>query len=121
MDKLVDVSGFFKLEVYGIELRPRFVREKLMKLNECEAISKLHDAAVLVVVGDKDDIVGADEAQEIFSSAHDPKDIQIIESADHIYRGKEDELISKTIDWINKVTANCLKNKAYRGSSGTNS
>jgi fermentation-respiration switch protein FrsA (DUF1100 family) len=70
-----------------------------MQLNECEAASKLH-LPLLVVIGREDIIVGVDEAEEIYRSANDPKTLLIIEGADHIYRGKEQELIGKTIQWI---------------------
>ena len=103
LDKLFNVSRFFKLEVYGINLRSRYVKEKLMKLNECEAASKLKNIPLLVVIGGSDAIVGVDEAQEIFEAAHDPKTLLVMDSADHIYKGKEAELISKTVDWIKAV------------------
>jgi hypothetical protein len=103
IDKVFNVSKLFTLEVYGINLRPRYVREKLMKLDECEAASKLHDIPLLVVIGESDAIVGVDEAQEIYRAANEPKTLQIIKSADHIYKGKEQELIAKTMDWIKKL------------------
>jgi alpha/beta superfamily hydrolase len=108
VDKLFDVSKLFKLEVYGINLRPRYVREKLMRLNECEAVSKLKDKPLLVVIGDADMIVGVDEAQEVYYSASEPKSLLIIKGADHNYEGKEEELIAKTIDWIKKAEQNEL-------------
>jgi alpha/beta superfamily hydrolase len=103
IDKIFDVSRFFTLEVYGIRLRQRYVREKLMSLNECEAASKLHGIPLLIVIGEKDIIVGVDEAQEIYREANEPKTLEIIESADHIYKRKEEELIAKTMDWIKKL------------------
>jgi alpha/beta superfamily hydrolase len=103
IDKLIDVSRFYRLEVYGIKLRPRDVREKLMSLNECQAISKLQGLPVLVVVGSEDEVVGVDEAREVFNSAHEPKSFLIIAGADHTFRRKEDELVSATIDWIEKL------------------
>lgn len=102
IDKLFNIQKLFKLEVYGVKLRPRYVREKLMKLNECEAASKLHNIPVLIAIGEKDIIVGVDEAQEIYNAAQEPKTLLIIEGADHIYKGKEQELINRTVDWIKK-------------------
>lgn len=103
VDTVVNVSKLSKLEVYGISLRPKEVREKLMKLNECEAASKLADMPLLIVIGESDHIVGVDEAQAIYDSAHEPKSlIIIIKSANHTYTGKEDELIIKTVEWIKK-------------------
>jgi fermentation-respiration switch protein FrsA (DUF1100 family) len=103
LDRFFNVSKFFKLEVYGINLRPKYVKEKLMKLNECEAASRLKNIPLLVVIGESDIIVGLDEAQEIFEAAHNPKTLLVMDSADHIYKGKEAELISKTVDWIKAV------------------
>jgi fermentation-respiration switch protein FrsA (DUF1100 family) len=74
-----------------------------MSLDECEAASKLHNIPLLIVIGEKDIIVGVDEAEEIYRVANEPKTLQIIESADHIYRGKEEELIAKTMDWTRKL------------------
>jgi alpha/beta superfamily hydrolase len=102
IDKFFDVSRFFKLEVYGINLRPKNVKEKLMKLNGREEVSKLENMPLLIVAGDKDSIVDIDEARQLFLSAHEPKDFLIIPGADHIYNGKEDELIAQTIKWIKK-------------------
>jgi alpha/beta superfamily hydrolase len=108
VEGVFDVSKLYKLRVYGIDLRARYVKEKLMKLDECEAASKLHGIPLLVVVGQSDAVVGVDEAEEVYRSAHQPKTLVIIESADHNYRGKEQQLVSKTIEWIenqNKATA----------------
>lgn len=73
-----------------------------MKLDECKAASKLCNMPLLIIVGESDIIVGVDEAQEIYRSANEPKSLAIIRSADHIFKGKEQELISKTVDWIRK-------------------
>ena len=102
VDKFVNVSRLFRLEVFGINLRLKDVREKLMKLNECEMILKLCDVPVLIVVGDSDSIHGEDEAREVFDSAHDPKSLVVVNSAGPTYEGKEHELIAKTMEWIEK-------------------
>jgi alpha/beta superfamily hydrolase len=100
LDNILNSSKLYTLEVYGISLRPRYVRGKLMKLDECEAVSKLHSIPLLIVTGRSDVIVGVDEAEEIYRSANEPKTLVIIESADHVYKGKEQQLIGKTLEWI---------------------
>ncbi|MEM4704492.1 MAG: alpha/beta fold hydrolase [Candidatus Bathyarchaeia archaeon] len=102
IDRLLNVQRILKLEVYGVRLRPRHVREKLMKLDECYAVSRLH-IPLLVMVGSKDDIVGVDEAEAIYSSASEPKTLVVIEGADHVYRGKERQLVDETLEWIKKL------------------
>jgi fermentation-respiration switch protein FrsA (DUF1100 family) len=88
------------LEVYGISLRLKHVKEKLMKLDECEAVSKIVDVPLLIVNGDADMIVGVDEAREVFASALEPKTLLVVEKADHVFAGRGDELIAGTLDWI---------------------
>jgi fermentation-respiration switch protein FrsA (DUF1100 family) len=103
IDRIFNVSRLFTLEVYGIKLRQSYVREKLMSLNECDAAGKLHGIPLLIVIGEKDIIVGVDEAKEIYRMAKEPKALEMIESADHIYKRKEEVLIAKTMDWIKKL------------------
>jgi fermentation-respiration switch protein FrsA (DUF1100 family) len=74
-----------------------------MKLNECKAASEMKGIPLLVVNGENDRIVGVDEAEEVYDSANDPKSLIIIESTDHIFRGKEDELVQKTVQWIENL------------------
>jgi len=102
IDRLVNVQRLLNMEVYGVRLRPGLVREKLMSLNECEAASRLR-VPILVVIGAGDNIVGVDEAQAVYWSANEPKTLLIIEEADHIYKGKEQPLINRTLEWIMSI------------------
>lgn len=103
IDKLFNVSKIFKLQVYGVDLRLKDVRRKLMKLDGCEAASRIRGIPLLVVNGEKDKIVGVDEAEAVFNSANDPKNLVILKSTDHIFKGKEDELVQMTMDWIKNL------------------
>lgn len=102
LDRFFDVSRLFRLEAFGINLRLRYVREKLMKLNEREAVSKLANQPLLIVIGDKDEIHGEDEARDVYLSAHEPKELLVIKSAGPTYEGKEEELIDNTLEWMKK-------------------
>ena len=103
IDKIFNVSRIFKMQVYGVDLRPKDVREKLMELDECEAASKVKGIPMLVINGEDDTIVGTDEAEAVYNSANDPKNLIILKSTDHIFRGKEDELVQKTVEWIENL------------------
>lgn len=105
VDSVLRVGKLFDMEVYGIMLRPKHVREKLMKLNECEAASRLKGIPLLIVNGRSDKIVGVDEAEAVYGSAKEPKSLIIIESADHTFTRKEDELVQKTMEWIEHLNA----------------
>lgn len=100
IDNVLGIGRMFKMEVYGIKLRPKYLRQKLMMLNECEAVSRLKGIPLLVVNGRSDEIVGVDEAEEVYRSANEPKNLTIVESTDHIFRKKEDEVVQITMDWI---------------------
>jgi alpha/beta superfamily hydrolase len=115
LDRVFNVSRVFKMEVFGIDLRLRDVRGKLMKLDECDVIQKLKNLPVLIVIGDADNIHGLDEAQEVYSCAHDPKALLVIKGADHGYEGKEDELVTKTMEWIKNVEAGSSNCNGYLG------
>jgi len=115
LDRVFNVSRVFKMEVFGIDLRLRDVRGKLMKLDECKAIQKLKNLPVLIVIGDADNIHGLDEAQDVYSCAHDPKTLLVIKGANHGYEGNEDELVSNTMDWIRSVEAGSSKCNDHLG------
>lgn len=103
IDRIFNVSRIFKMQVYGVDLRPKDVREKLMKLDECEAASKMKGIPLFVINGEDDTIVGTDEAEAVYNSANDPKSLLILKSTNHIFKGKEDELVQKTIEWIENL------------------
>jgi alpha/beta superfamily hydrolase len=109
LDRVFNVSRLYSLEVAGIDLRPRFVREKLMKLDECEAASKLRNMPLLIVIGQSDVLVGVDEAKEVYRSANEPKKLVVVPSADHVYRGKEQRLISETLKWMETWTKTTIE------------
>jgi pimeloyl-ACP methyl ester carboxylesterase len=115
LDRLFDVSRVFKMEVFGIDLRLKDVRGKLMKLDECEMIQRLKNLPVLIVIGDTDSVHGLDEAREVYSCAHGPKTFSVIKGANHGYEGREDELIAKTMEWIRSVEAGNQKCRGYFG------
>lgn len=115
LDRVFNISRVYKLQVFGIDLRLKDVRGKLMKLDECKVIQKLKNLPVLIVIGDVDSIHGLDEAQDVYSCAHDPKSLLVIKGANHGYEGKEDELVTKTMMWIKNVEAGGFKSDGYLG------
>jgi pimeloyl-ACP methyl ester carboxylesterase len=88
IDSAWGIARLFRMEVYGIKLRPKYVKEKLMTLDECDAASRLRGIPLLVVNGRSDEIVGVDEAEEVYRSANEPKSLLIVESGDHVFRHK---------------------------------
>jgi dipeptidyl aminopeptidase/acylaminoacyl peptidase len=54
------------------------------------------------VIGDADVLVGVEEARQVFELAKEPKTFLIVNGADHIYSGKEETVITETLNWIKK-------------------
>jgi len=100
MDSVVNMPKFFNLHVYGITLRPRDVRRKLMKLKESEAVKTLMNTSILIVIGNTDPFVSVEEAKIIYAAANEPKKLVVIESANHVFQGKEEGIIKETLTWL---------------------
>lgn len=100
VDAVVNVSRLFSLYVYGITLRPRDVRRKLMKLKETEVLARLENVHLLIINGGGDQTVGLEEARINYEAAKEPKELVIIESANHAFQGKEEETIDRTVRWL---------------------
>jgi len=100
LDAVVNVSWLFSLRVYGITLRPRDVRQRLMKLRESEIVAKLKNVSLLIINGSGDQVVGLEEARWNFEAANEPKELVVVESAGHVFQGKEQETIDRTLSWL---------------------
>ena len=115
VDVVVPVSRLFSLRVYGVVLRPRDVRRRLMRLRESEVLARLENVPVLIVDGSDDKIVGLEEAKMNFEAARTKrKELVVIESAkpvafhgseeevtaSHVFQGKEEETIDRTLSWL---------------------
>jgi len=62
---------------------------------------------LLIITGDKDTSVPHDQSEKAIKIANEPKKLEIIEGADHCFRGFDrekwqDKAINLTIDWFNK-------------------
>jgi len=103
IDAVVNVSRLFSLHVYGITLRPRYLRQKLMRLKESEVIKTLENVSLLIVNGSDDQIVELKEAKINYEAAKEPKQLVVIESTNHTFQDKEKETMEKTTSWLTKT------------------
>ena len=77
---------------------------------EWEALSKQYDPIFyvekiaprnfLLVHGDKDDIIPIDCSEVLFTKALDPKNISVVNNADHIFAGNHHKTIGLLTSWI---------------------
>jgi len=112
VDAVVPVYRLVSLRVWGFNLRPRDVRRRLMRLKEAEVLKRLEHLPVLIINGSGDTLVGLDEARWNYEAAKGSKELVVVESvvaepkgmeeaiANHVFRGKENEVISRTLLWL---------------------
>jgi len=115
LDAVVPVYRLFSLRVWGFSLRPRDVRQRLMKLKEAEVLKRLEHLPVLIVNGSGDTLAGLEEARWNYEAAKGPKELVVIESvnqdpkrmeeaiANHVFQGKEKEAIDRTLLWLRSL------------------
>jgi len=112
VDVVVPVSRFWSLRVWGFSLRPRDVRQRLMKLKEAEVLRRLEHLPVLIVNGSRDTLASVEEARWNYDAAKGSKELVVVESAigdlrrmeeaiaNHVFQGKEKETIDRTLLWL---------------------
>ena len=115
LDAVVPVYRLFSLRVWGFSLRPRDVRQRLMKLKEAEVLKRLEHLPVLIVNGSGDTLAGLEEAKWNYEAAKGPKELVVIESvnqdpkrmeeaiANHVFQDKEKEAIDRTLMWLRSL------------------
>lgn len=79
---------------------PRAWFEELDAIEEGIASNLRGMSSVLVVQGADDWKVSVDNAQAIFDSVHEPKELHIIPGADHSYLGHETEVLGLVESWL---------------------
>jgi len=114
VDAVVPVYRLVGLRVWGFNLRPRDVRQQLMKLKEAEVLKRLEHLPVLIVNGSVDTLAGLEEAKWNCEAAKGSKEMVVVESvyqqprrmeeatANHLFQVKESEAVEKTLSWLLK-------------------
>jgi pimeloyl-ACP methyl ester carboxylesterase len=125
LDAVLPVYRVFSLRVWGFNLRPRDVRQRLMKLKEAEVLKRLEHLPVLIVNGNGDTLAGVEEANWNYEAAKGSKELVVIESAindpkrmeeaiaNHVFQGKENEAIERTLQWLRSIVKTELHEKSW--------
>lgn len=112
VDAVFPVNRLWSLRVWGFRLRPSDVRRRLMRLREVDVLKRLGQMSILIVNGSHDVFSGLEEARWNFEAAVGPKELVVIDSlisapngmeeaiANHVFQGREDEVIGKTLAWL---------------------
>jgi dipeptidyl aminopeptidase/acylaminoacyl peptidase len=63
-------------------------------------VNRISPRPFLLMHGDKDDIMPISCSTKLFSRAEEPKEIVVVNGADHIFSGKQKIVVGKTISWL---------------------
>jgi len=99
--------------LYGVGIPPawkskeKFFTDALMHF-PIESIKKISHRPVLIVHGSEDHIIPLECACDLYNAADEPKELSIIQGADHVYTSLKhsDEVISITANWFKRYLLN---------------
>jgi alpha-beta hydrolase superfamily lysophospholipase len=75
---------------------------------ECHPLKKIKELKLplLLVHGNLDERISVAQSKEFFLAAHNPKTLQILAGADHLFKGHEDALITAIVSFMKKQKKN---------------
>lgn len=94
----LEENGFVLDE--GFKVGRKFI-EEIPSINFYDKVEEIH-YPILFVHGDMDSDVPYKQSEKAFGLANQPKEIRIIEGADHCFRNEQDEVIDLTVDFLGK-------------------
>ena len=100
IDRFVDATRVLRMDVWGLKMRPKEVRGKLMTLSGARLVSRKECAPIFLVAGSDDGFVNALETKDYEASIPGRKQLIVLEGTGHTFKGAEEEAISGTIDWF---------------------
>mgnify|MGYP001027953747 CR=1 FL=1 len=104
IDRLHNVTRGMRLDVFGLRLRLKDLRGKLMALKNSQLLSARGHPPVLLVVGEKDEYVSLQEARIFEKFISTGRGLIVLAETGHTFKGAEENLISITLDWFRGLT-----------------
>jgi hypothetical protein len=109
--KKIEEKGFFDLQKpskHGWRTQTSFkvgknFWEESKKTNIVNNIKSVK-CSVLIIQGTSDEVIDYHDSEELFKNANKPKELKLIESADHTFQDSkhEKQVIDFSLDWFNK-------------------
>jgi alpha/beta superfamily hydrolase len=100
LDRSFNVTRLIKLDLWGIKMRPRDVRWKLMTLNGSRLMAHKNNPPILLIIGDEDEFVSVSEERDFEESIPGNKRLIVLKGTGHTFKGAEEKVASTTIDWF---------------------
>ncbi len=85
----------------GFPPDPKAWMDRALSLRPLEHISKLFPRPVLIIHGEKDELIPPEQALDLYRAASPPKELFFIEGAGHRLRNNK-EALSCTLGWLKK-------------------
>lgn len=94
-----DDKEYFELGL-GRRLRTRFF-EDLRRYDMGEAVGKIH-CPLLIIHGSQDEAVPVEDARRLYRHANEPKRLEIIDGANHVFDAPEhlEQVITLSLQWF---------------------
>jgi len=100
VDRFRDVTRVMKLDLFGLNLRPKDVRGKLMALSGARLLAEKNHPPILLLIGDEDDYVSLSEAKSYEESILGRKRLVVLPRTGHTFKGAEEKVALVTLDWF---------------------
>ncbi len=97
LDRFFNVTKF---DLWGLKMRPRDVRWKLMSLSGSRLIAHTNHPPILIIVGDEDDFVSLAEERDYEKTISGNGRLVVLKGTGHTFKGAEEQVASITIDWF---------------------
>jgi pimeloyl-ACP methyl ester carboxylesterase len=103
LDRFWNVTRIMKVDLWGLNMRPKDVRSKLMTLSGSRLVSRKKHPPILLLWGAEDDYVSFSEEKSYEDSIPGEKRLIILEKTGHTFKGAEEQVASLTLDWFQKL------------------
>jgi len=99
----VDRVYEIKLDLFGLELRPKYVREKLMTLSGARFLAGKQHPPILFLIGDHDDYVSLSEERSYENSITERKRLVVLPQTGHTFKEAEEQVTLITLEWFQEL------------------
>ena len=91
------------IELFGLRLRLRDLRRRMMALHGAQLLSKTDHAPVFLLIGDKDEYVTLEEIQKFEKTIGGKVRSLTVPNTGHTFKGAEGLVIDATLEWFQEL------------------
>jgi alpha/beta superfamily hydrolase len=103
VDMFHDVTGLMRLDVFGLKLRLKDLRRKMIPLRPSQLLAGKNHPPILFLIGDKDEYVTMSETMNFERSVAERKRLTVLSGTGHTFKGEEEKAVSVTLDWFEEL------------------